>query len=366
MKRPFAVIGFTVFLTIAFLFDKETGVTVAAFAAFTVALVVALFSKKLRRAKIVPICTASGAVACVFLIAFNTLVLAPMTSFAGGTYRMKAQITDEAVLEYGKYYYGAKALTIDGKEAGADVRLVFSVMPDIKPHDFVEGEFAFYLPGVSDEIYLNANRSNGLILGAYPVSGEIIIHETPDSERPFGYRIIEFRNKIKKAIYKVFPDEKGALAVAMILGDKSAVPSDIYNDLRISGVVHLICVSGLHLSLWATLILAFLRRIGLREKVACVAAAAGVLGFMTLTGFTYSVLRAGIMMLAYLTANFISRKPDSINSLGFSLLVISVISPYAMASVALQLSVLSTFGIVAYREFVYPEIELYFEKITWI
>ena len=48
MKRPFAVIGFTVFLTIAFLFDKETGVTAAAFAAFTVALVVALFSKKLR------------------------------------------------------------------------------------------------------------------------------------------------------------------------------------------------------------------------------------------------------------------------------------------------------------------------------
>ena len=48
MKRPFAVIGFTVFLTIAFLFDKETGVTAAVLAAFTVALVVALFSKKLR------------------------------------------------------------------------------------------------------------------------------------------------------------------------------------------------------------------------------------------------------------------------------------------------------------------------------
>lgn len=39
MKRPFAVIGFTVFLTVAILFDRKTGVTVAALAVFTVALV---------------------------------------------------------------------------------------------------------------------------------------------------------------------------------------------------------------------------------------------------------------------------------------------------------------------------------------
>ena len=56
MKRPFAVIGFTVFLTIAFLFDKETGVTAAVFAGFAVALVVALLSKKFRKAKTVPVC----------------------------------------------------------------------------------------------------------------------------------------------------------------------------------------------------------------------------------------------------------------------------------------------------------------------
>ena len=69
MKRPFAVIGFTVFLTIAFLFDKKTGVTVTALAVFAVALVVALFSKKLRKAKVLPLCMASGAVACITLLA---------------------------------------------------------------------------------------------------------------------------------------------------------------------------------------------------------------------------------------------------------------------------------------------------------
>ena len=63
MKRPFAVIGFTVFLTIAFLFDKETGVTAAVLAGFAVALVIALFSKRLREEKVFPLFASSGAVA---------------------------------------------------------------------------------------------------------------------------------------------------------------------------------------------------------------------------------------------------------------------------------------------------------------
>ena len=60
MKRPFAVIGFTMFFTIAFLFDKETGVTAAALAVFAVALVVALFSKKIKESKFMLLCPASA------------------------------------------------------------------------------------------------------------------------------------------------------------------------------------------------------------------------------------------------------------------------------------------------------------------
>ena len=362
MKRPFAVIGFTVFLTIAFLFDKETGVTAAVLAAFTVALVVALFSKKLRRAKVVPLCMASGAVGCVFLIATNLLLSAPLTSYADKTCRMKACVTSDAVQEYGKYYYNAKAITIGEEKVNCNLRLVFSEMPDVEPYDYIEGEFSFYQPGMTDEVFLEANRANGLILGAYPV-GDYSVTSVAEDAKPLDYKIILLRNMIKRAVYRLFPDESGALAVAMLLGDKSGIPVDIYKDLRLSGILHLVCVSGLHLSLWAAFILAFLRRIGLREKLACVIAAVGVIGFMAITGFTNSVLRAGIMMLAYLVATLVSRKADSINSLGFSLLVIAVVSPYSMASLSLQLSAFSTLGIVVYSEFVRPEVELLLDKI---
>ncbi len=363
MKRPFAVIGFTVFLTIAFLFDKETGVTAAVFSGFAVALVVALLSKKFRKAKTVPVCMASGAVACAILTATNVFLLAPLTSLAGKIGYLKAQITSEAALEYGKYYYNAKVVTVGDEEVNCNLRLVFSDMPDVSPYDYVEGEFVFYQPGMSDEVYLESNRANGLILGAYPVGDGYEIISVSEDEKPAGYLIIKMRNAIKRAVYRVYPDERGALAVAMLMGDKSGIPTDIYNDMRLSGTLHLACVSGFHLSLWSAFILAFLKRMGLKEKLACIITAIGVVGFMAITGFTNSVLRAGIMMLVYLGSKLVSRKADSINSLGFSLLAISLVSPYAMASISLQLSAFSTLGIITYKEFVYPEVVDILEKI---
>ncbi len=364
MKRPFAVIGFTVFFTIAFLFDKETGVTAAALAAFTVALVVALFSKKIRENKILPLCSMSGAVACVLLIVTNTFILEPTLSYAGGEYLLKAQITDEVSVRYGKYYFDAKSVSIDGEKVETDLRLVFSAAPDIKPYDFVEGNFAFYQPGSGNEDYLNANRSKGLFLGAYPVSDDYEITEIPDGEKPFAFKMINVRNKIKRAVYDVFPDENGALAVGMLLGDKSEITDETYDSFRSAGIAHLICVSGLHLTLWTSLVFAVLRSIGVKEKLACILTAVGTVFFMALMGFSYSVLRAGIMMLVYLASRFALRDPDPINSLGFSVAVIALGSPYAPATVSLQLSVLATLGILCANEFLLPEAQKFYDKIA--
>ncbi len=363
MKRPFAVIGFTVFLTVAILFDKKTGVTVAALAAFTVALVIGLLVKSVREGRVVPLSMASGAVACAILLATNLLYVRPLASFANGIYPLKAQITSEVTPQYGKYYYTAKTVSINGENISEDIRLVFSVAPDVRPYDYVEGEFVFYRSGSTDPDYLNSNLTKGLILGAYPL-GEYLITETPESEKPFGMKLIELRKSIRRTIYKTFPDENGSLALAMILGDKSGMPQKMYNDMRLAGIVHIVCVSGLHLSLWASLIIGLLRKIKLPAKVGNTVAALGVVGFMALTGFSYSVMRAGIMTLAFLFAEFVTRKSDSINSLGFSALVITAASPFACASVSLQLSVLSTLGILVYFEFVKPYVAKFFENKT--
>ena len=45
--------------------------------------------------------------------------------------------------------------------------------------------------------------------------------------------------------------ENGAIAAALVTGVRNAVPEDILNAYRDSGIAHLLSISGLHMSLAA-------------------------------------------------------------------------------------------------------------------
>lgn len=363
MPRPFAVIGFTVFFTIALLYNMETGVTAAALAVYAVALVVALFIGEARKQRVLPCAFASGALACVLLLANINFSYLPAAAYDGKTCEMTAVLTSEAELEYGNYYYTANATQIDGESVDLKLRLTFSSHPDAEPYDEISGKFKFYIPGASSEKFISSNKANGIFIAAYPVSESVEVKSVPEDEKPIGKTIIDIRSAIKTAVYRILPDERGALAVALIIGDKSGLSSETLNNFRIAGISHVICVSGFHLSLWSTLIFEILRKLKLGEKLASLLSAFVVIGFMLVSGLTYSVVRAGIMMLVFLLGNIIMRKRDSLNSLGFALTAIALFNPFAMGSVSLQLSALATLGIILYSQNFAHQIENKFDRI---
>lgn len=365
MPRPFAVIGFTVFFTIALLYNTETGVTAAALAAYAVALVVALFAGRARRGRVLPCAFASGALACVLLLANTSFSYLPAAAYSGKTCEITAVLTSEAELEYGNYYYTARTAQIDGEAVELKLRLNFSSHPDAEPYDEISGKFNFYIPGASSEEFLSSNKANGVFIAAYPVSDSYEVKAVPESEKPVGKTIIDIRNAIKNAIYRVLPDERGALAVALIIGDKSGLSPETLNNFRTAGISHVICVSGFHLSLWSMLIFELLRKMRINEKLSSVICAFAVVAFMLVSGLTYSVVRAGIMMLVFLLGNVIMRKRDSLNSLGFALTAIALFNPYAMGSVSLQLSALATLGIILYSQNFAHQIENKFDGIKY-
>lgn len=363
MGRPFSVIGFTVFFTAAILFDMKTGVTAAAFAAFTVALVIALFSEKARKIKFIPVAFASGAVACLLLLSAEMLIYRPALEYDGKNCDIKAVLTSECEERYGNYYYEAKALTVNGEESGLKFRFTFSKPIEAEPYDIIEGKFSFFVLGSTDEEYLLSYKSKGLFMGAYSFSEKYEVINVPESEKPFAKKIIDFRASAKDAVYRILPDDRGAVAVALILGDKSRIPDEYIDNFNEIGIMHLVCVSGFHLSLWSFLILAILRKTRMNQKIANLIAMAGVIAFMLIAGLSYSVVRSGIMMILYLLSEVISKKRDPLNSLGFSVVVIALFNPFAMASAGLQLSVSATLGLILYSRYFGGRIRYFFEKI---
>ena len=60
-------------------------------------------------------------------------------------------------------------------------------------------------------------------------------------------------------------NDYGALCLALLLGDRSELSRTVYSDMTRSGITHIICVSGLHLTIWTGLVLFVLRRLRLGE-----------------------------------------------------------------------------------------------------
>lgn len=368
MPRPFAVIGFTVFFTIAVLFNSDIGVTAGFLATYAVALIISVILPSSRKQRVLPCAFASGVIACVLLISEIVFFYQPSVNYGGKTCDISAQLTDYPEFRYGNYYFDAKTIEIDGEPVEHKIRLVFSSYPDAEPYDAVNGKFTFYVLGSSSEEYLASNKAKGIFIGAYPCDGLYDITRIPESEKPFMKTVVDARRLINNAIKKAVPGESGALTSALIIGDKSGLSAKVQSDFRLSGMTHIICVSGFHLSLWAMIILEILKFFKVKESVASVISALGVIAFMLVAGMTYSVIRSGIMMLLYLTANVIWKKRDSLNSLGFALAAIAVYNPFAMGSVSLQLSALSSLGLILFSQNVKPKIDEQIDKIEneWV
>lgn len=362
MPRPFAVIGLTVFGVLAVLCSVSSETVIIALAFFTLCLILSLAFKTVRRQRVFPVAFASAAVACLLLTAVNEFYYSPQMSLTGKEHDLRLLITSECETEYGNYYCNAKSLSVDGEKASANFRLTFSSEPDIEPYDEIEGRFSVYpLGSSSDKIHLS-HKSENRFLGAYNSSCEYSILSLGADNHSIGNLILRLRRGLKHSVMKMLPNDYGALAVAMLCGDSSGLSDEAYGNLRDCGITHIICVSGLHISLWSCAIIWLLRKLKIGDRLANALAIPGVVFFMLIAGMTYSAVRSGIMMILALISGIIFRKSDSLNSLGVALTAIFCVNPYAAGNVGLQLSALATLGIVLYSEYFIPVLGKLYKK----
>ena len=360
MPRPFAVIGITVFLVLMALSGVSSKLVLAALAVFTAALLISLFTRNIRRQPVFPVAFASAAVACLLLLAVNEFYYYPLLRMAEKTCCADILITDECEKKYGNFYYKGSVSSADGEKIHADVYLCFSSAPDLRPYDRVKGNFRFYKLGRTNEDTAASRKAENRFLGAYPAHDGYEI--SADTSFHLNKAAVAGRGAIRKTLLRLLPNDFGGLWAAMLTGDRSSLSDSAYTALRKCGISHLICVSGLHLSLWTSAILWFLKKLRLGEKAACALAVPAVLFLMAFMGMTYSVIRSGIMMLIYLVSVLLSQRKDSLNSLGIALVFICVSNPFSPGHLSLQLSALSTLGIITAGEYLFPEIDAFFEK----
>lgn len=167
-------------------------------------------------------------------------------------------------------------------------------------------------------------------------------------ERGRGLRaaLARLKARLRAALLAAVPGEPGAFLDSILLGTRNALPEDVLEDFRRTGTVHMLVVSGQHLTLlaalvWAVLSLAF----RLPAKVATVATLVFSVLYCALTGGEPSIVRATIMVAIYLLGCLVRREADGLNSLALAAAAILAVSPGSLMNVGFQLSFAAILGL---------------------
>ncbi len=143
---------------------------------------------------------------------------------------------------------------------------------------------------------------------------------------------------------------------ALLIGDQGGISPDLRDDFALTGMAHLLVISGLHLSFVAAAAFAAARLVlalfpilmirGYANKLAAAAAAVAVIAYASIAGHHVSTMRALVMVLAYLFAVMIDRARELPASLALAALVICLAIPGSTADLGFQLSFVAVIAIV--------------------
>jgi competence protein ComEC len=153
------------------------------------------------------------------------------------------------------------------------------------------------------------------------------------------------RRALRRACGGLPIDERGLLP-GLVDGDVSAVPPSLQTDMRLTGLTHLMAVSGENVSVVLGVTLAVARGVGLRRRARIAVSSIALLGFVILARPSPSVLRAATMGGIVLLAMAAGRRVAALPALSAAVLVLVLLDPFLARSVGFVLSVCATAAIL--------------------
>ncbi len=198
--------------------------------------------------------------------------------------------------------------------------------------------------GTYNEDYFETTLSSRIYFTVFESDGS---HIESTGETDFYYSTVgKIRMWYADVIDSYLPNENGAIAKAMTIGDKSEIRRATIEKFNYTGTSHILVISGLHLSLWVWGIIKVLEHVIKSKKILVATGFLCLMVYSVLVGFSPSIVRAGLMVSMVLLGKLFLRESDSINSVGLAVTIILLENPFSVMSVGFLFTVLSTLGIL--------------------
>ncbi len=154
-----------------------------------------------------------------------------------------------------------------------------------------------------------------------------------------------YRMYISQKIQTYAGEEAGGLTSAMLLGTKDTLSEETEAVFTRSGIRHVVVISGLHVVLICAIWTWLSRLLHMGRRSRFLALTVLLLLYAAMVEMPVSILRAGLMFLLAQSAPLFYRKGDTLTSLCFAGILLTIRNPYLIQNVSFQLSFLGTFGI---------------------
>ena len=173
-------------------------------------------------------------------------------------------------------------------------------------------------------------------------------------------KIERVRQLVIDKIKRVVSGSKADIAMALIVGEKSAIDKKVLDAIRAAGLAHMLAISGMHMALvsgtsyWvirALLALSYaLAMMFDVRKIAAVLAIFVASGYLALSGMGISTMRAFIMVSIMFAAILLGRRALSLHNVAVAALLILIFRPESLLEVGFQMSFASVIALVSFYE----------------
>ncbi|WP_255298442.1 DNA internalization-related competence protein ComEC/Rec2 [Brevibacillus dissolubilis] len=194
--------------------------------------------------------------------------------------------------------------------------------------------------------YANYLRWQGVALSGETSYKEMRVTASPWSVGAFFER---WQTYEAEQIDRAFHEEvtRGYMK-SLLLGLQDGVEPDLSNMYADLGLIHVLAISGLHITIVSGFILWGLERAGMTQERALLVSIALIAVYVLLVGASPSAVRSGLMGGIALWARYARKRVDILAIWGTSLIVMLLWNPYQLWGIGFQLSYVVTLGLILY------------------
>ncbi|MBC7836352.1 ComEC/Rec2 family competence protein [Acetobacteraceae bacterium] len=299
----------------------------------------------------------------LFLLRVSFLIAgegkADILRYADNTVVVEGQVVNDPERRETSLHANISVKTVDGEKTSGTVLAILPRATELSYGDTVEVRGKLQVPEAFETDtgrtfnYPGYLRAKGIV-ATMPYAN---IESSQQGPISLQRELFALKHTFEHSLERLLPEPDVSLLEGILLGERRGIPEDLNHAFIVSGLVHVVVLSGYNIAIVADTILRFLSAF-LPKSVALGGGAFGIFLFAIMAGAGATTVRASIMGIIVILARYLNRPSAALRALGVAAAAMVLWNPLiVLHDPSFILSVLATFGLITLS----PSVEKYLQ-----